>query len=313
MAIEKFEKNMAIVSGLDDEPNDAGGLSAAELKAKFDEGGEALKEYINNTLIPGIAQAISEAAVEGIPDGSIPQAKLETAVSAAIDRAKEGGALDQSLANKAPAGFGSYGEVLEMSHTSTDAELFSALDAKLARLPNGSAMRIALTSNETLGGYQYDGTLEKFSDTLAVFKGITYGVYPSGSAIREPREVVISKTNANWIIEYVNPPMELGIEYRTTERYNGKPVYAQLYQYPGTVVIGYNEVAHGIEGIEHVVRVFTMQESANGKYAPFSAFSKEFVGSNSTFLIEASYAYLAFNSRVNGRTVRCAFYYTKEE
>lgn len=28
--------------------------------------------------------------------------------------------------------------------------------------------------------------------------------------------------------EYVNPPMDLGIEYRTTERYLGKPVYVQL-------------------------------------------------------------------------------------
>lgn len=31
--------------------------------------------------------------------------------------------------------------------------------------------------------------------------------------------------------EYVNPPMALGVEYRTTERYNGKPVYAKLFDY----------------------------------------------------------------------------------
>ena len=29
--------------------------------------------------------------------------------------------------------------------------------------------------------------------------------------------------------EYVNPPMVIGVEYRTTERYLGKPVYAQLF------------------------------------------------------------------------------------
>ena len=28
--------------------------------------------------------------------------------------------------------------------------------------------------------------------------------------------------------EWVNPPMELGVEYRTTERYMGKPVYVKL-------------------------------------------------------------------------------------
>ena len=28
--------------------------------------------------------------------------------------------------------------------------------------------------------------------------------------------------------EYLNPPMQLGVEYRTTERYQGKPVYVKL-------------------------------------------------------------------------------------
>ena len=50
MALSKFTKDMAIISALDDEPNDVGGLTAAELKAKFDEGGQAIKEFINDTL-----------------------------------------------------------------------------------------------------------------------------------------------------------------------------------------------------------------------------------------------------------------------
>lgn len=50
MALSKFTKDMAIISALDDEPNDVGGLSAAELKAKFDEGGQAIKTFINETL-----------------------------------------------------------------------------------------------------------------------------------------------------------------------------------------------------------------------------------------------------------------------
>lgn len=54
MAFEKFNKDMKIISALDDEPNDVGGLTAAALKAKFDEGGEAIKRYINDTLIPAV-------------------------------------------------------------------------------------------------------------------------------------------------------------------------------------------------------------------------------------------------------------------
>lgn len=34
--------------------------------------------------------------------------------------------------------------------------------------------------------------------------------------------------NQNGVIEWVNPPMVAGVEYRTTERYKGNPVYAKL-------------------------------------------------------------------------------------
>ena len=43
MSVQQFEKNMGIISALDDEPNDVGGLTSAELKAKFDEGGMSIK------------------------------------------------------------------------------------------------------------------------------------------------------------------------------------------------------------------------------------------------------------------------------
>ena len=65
MSIERFSKDMLIVSKLDDEPNDVGGLTAEELKGKFDEGGQALKEYINRTLLPALEEdVLSECTVE---------------------------------------------------------------------------------------------------------------------------------------------------------------------------------------------------------------------------------------------------------
>lgn len=63
MALTEFEKNMDIIAALDDEPNDVGGLSAAELKAKFDEAGKALQDYINNTLLPALDNAGVERSV----------------------------------------------------------------------------------------------------------------------------------------------------------------------------------------------------------------------------------------------------------
>lgn len=43
------------------------------------------------------------------------------------------------------------------------------------------------------------------------------------------------KTNAWGAWEWVNPPMALGIEYRTTERYQGSPVYYQRISYGTTL------------------------------------------------------------------------------
>lgn len=63
--IQYLNGDLNIIAKLDDEPNDVGGLSSDQLKAKFDEAGNVIKDYINNTLIPAIlASASTEAARE---------------------------------------------------------------------------------------------------------------------------------------------------------------------------------------------------------------------------------------------------------
>lgn len=51
--------------------------------------------------------------------------------------------------------------------------------------------------------------------------------------------------------EWVNPPMELGVEYRTTERYLGKPVYAKAVDC-GQIADG-KEVEHGIDNMLYCI------------------------------------------------------------
>lgn len=72
MALTKLDKNLNIVSALDSEPNDVGGLTSEELKAKFDEGGKAIQEYINETLIPETEAAVEE--VRGEIAGAVDEA-----------------------------------------------------------------------------------------------------------------------------------------------------------------------------------------------------------------------------------------------
>lgn len=54
--IELLDGDLNIIQKLDDEPNDVGGLTAAELKHEFDKAGLAIQKYINETLVPKIIE-----------------------------------------------------------------------------------------------------------------------------------------------------------------------------------------------------------------------------------------------------------------
>ena len=89
MAITTSTDDLNIIAALDDEPNDVGGLSAAQLKAKFDEGANALQTFINGTHIPeldaehipylyGGADTI-KSTMEGLTVGVMPDESVTTA------------------------------------------------------------------------------------------------------------------------------------------------------------------------------------------------------------------------------------------
>lgn len=57
--------------------------------------------------------------------------------------------------------------------------------------------------------------------------------------------------------EWVNPPMYSGVEYRTTERFSGKPVYAKMITSTAsatTTTTAVLDIPHGIEDFGQVVR-----------------------------------------------------------
>lgn len=93
MAITPFVADLNIISPLDTEPNDVGGLTPTILKASFDEAGLTIQTYINGSLVPEldavhlpyiygdvggqtIKEALDDAALGEIPDGSITALKL---------------------------------------------------------------------------------------------------------------------------------------------------------------------------------------------------------------------------------------------
>lgn len=85
MALPQFEYDMEIIQKLDDEPNDVGGLTAAELKAKFDEGGEAIKRYLNEMLLPEADKTLAlKSELDGLVAGVSPDLTASEAVLAAM-------------------------------------------------------------------------------------------------------------------------------------------------------------------------------------------------------------------------------------
>ena len=120
----------------------------------------------------------------------------------------------------APSGYG-YGEMIQrIGHDNiTDDEFVSLLEDLLSKLGYNEAIQLCWVNHPTISGVTFIGTLWKSSaGAYATLTGTSY----SGIMLLR------YKTNGVWQpTEWVNPPMDPGIEYRTTEQYLGKPVYVQ--------------------------------------------------------------------------------------
>ena len=84
--LTKLLADLYIISLLDDEPNDVGGMSSAELKAKFDEAANTIKTYINESLIPELAGA---NGAESVGIDTVPGLTGVSTVQAALAKIEE--------------------------------------------------------------------------------------------------------------------------------------------------------------------------------------------------------------------------------
>lgn len=100
MSLPRVTNALGTVSQLDDRPNDTGGLTAAELKAKFDKDSETLKKFLNNTLLPYLesASAAAQLGIKTIPGFSA--ADIQTALEeivAAMQKITQGAVPNKSI------------------------------------------------------------------------------------------------------------------------------------------------------------------------------------------------------------------------
>ena len=58
MAYTQFSQDLNIIQKLGDQPNEMDGMSADELKRKFDEGGLLIQKFFNETHLPELEATV---------------------------------------------------------------------------------------------------------------------------------------------------------------------------------------------------------------------------------------------------------------
>ena len=120
-----------------------------------------------------------------------------------------------------------------------------------ANLINATGFYLAI-ANVGSGGWNYVFHMQYPSDAALQF----------GSFVNDTTYQIRKKLIGVWQPwEWVNPPMQLGVEYRTTERFLGKPVYVKAINF-GAVAVGMNQVAF-MSDVERPIRCYAMLTDRN--------------------------------------------------
>lgn len=139
--------------------------------------------------------------------------------------------IEQGIANSAPGGFG-WGNTLDYLQSqdgvTTYADFCGMIDGVANTMPGNTAKLIVARGPSETG--QYSGAhnmlaILNVGDTSGEVEltGLAPGQNSQGGLWR-----MIKKSGTWGDPEWINPPMKLGIEYRTTERHLGQPVYCKV-------------------------------------------------------------------------------------
>lgn len=169
---------------------------------------------------------------------------------------QSGGVL-AALSNKAPAGFG-FGDAVQSIETTSAGESYETycakVDAVLDGMPDKTAKLVLAYPPAVYG---------KAGTTISLlYKGdanyaVLSNIGSADTALCGWRMIRLKKSSSEpsaWQpFEWEHPPMQLGVEYRTVERYDGKPVYVKAVNFG---IVSNNDtkfVEHGISNFESCI------------------------------------------------------------
>lgn len=176
---------------------------------------------------------------------------MSDSVTQAVDitLSKSGVAADSKtvgleLGRKAPDGHGLGKKSSEMKIYSTPEELDDLKAAGWYSYYNETAYACGYA------GTQYGGIL-----VIPAMYGYTQFFFCRSHYEAYLKRHYDSSSGLWGVWEWVNPPMKEGVEYRTTERYNGNPVYTKLVDCGNLPNTESKRVGHGASDVKNVIRI----------------------------------------------------------
>ena len=119
MSLTTCSVTASVIAALDDLPNDVGGLTAAQLKAKFDEFGINFKDWFNATHIPELDAVLAVTASETVA-GIIELATAEETAEGEDDtKAVHPAGLKVELDKKIPFAGGTMSGILQLQNNTS--------------------------------------------------------------------------------------------------------------------------------------------------------------------------------------------------
>lgn len=193
------------------------------------------------------------ASFNGRTGAVLPQSGDYNATQIPVSGEPEAETVAAALSNKAPAGYGFGDAIQEIATTSAEEsyETYCAkVDAVLDEMPDKTAKLVRAYPPAVYG---------KAGTTISLlYKGdanyaVLSNIGSADTALCGWRMIKLKKSSSDpsaWQpFEWEHPPMQIGVEYRTTERYNSKPVYKKAIN-TGALSAGTSKsVAHGVQNI----------------------------------------------------------------
>ena len=209
---------------------------------------DAAIKKVNDGIVGGVS------SFNGRTGAVLPQAGDYNATQIPVSGDPEAENVAAALANKAPGGFG----LGEQSKELTSDDDLNAIQANGWYRWGSSAPQNAPNMSPGNGDSGYIFARVANYDSQNVLQ--EYWSLNQGAQNKAHR---ICRNGVWGPLEWINPPMQLGVEYRTIERYQQVPIYTKAVNFGTAPNATSKTVEHGITGFNQCVDVSGILGGAN--------------------------------------------------